>query len=77
MIIIIGAMDNSVSSLPKSHSKDVNNAFKEMMEEFGINSEDESDDLIPSCCLCLFLDYLFLNMCNFYKTVRLNHCVPK
>ena len=59
----------------RSASEDIDEtagAFKDMMDELGVASADDADsaDLMPSCCFFLFLDCLFLNICNFYKSVK-------
>ena len=59
----------------RAESEDVEEfagAFKDMMDELGIAGagDDDSEGLMPSCCFFLFLDCLFLNICNFYKSIK-------
>ena len=46
---------------------EVAGAFTDMLDELGVAGafDDTSEDLMPSCCFFLFLDYFFLNICNF------------
>ena len=65
--------ENSQVVISRAESEDLEEiavAFKDMMDELGIASDDDSEDLMPSCCFFLFLDCLFLNICNFYKSIK-------
>ena len=61
--------------ISRAASEDIDEAagvFKDMMDELVVASAGDADsaDLLPSCCFFLFLDCLFLNICNFCKSVK-------
>ena len=85
MSYFAGAMDQPVEEntplvMSRAESDDVDEvtvAFKDMMDELGVagGSDNDSDDLMPSCCFFFFLDCLFLNICNLYKCIKPRHRV--
>ena len=75
-----GAMDLSldvnrqgvISRAPSEDVGEAAGAFNDLVDELGVASASDADsaDLLPSCCLFLFLDCLFLNICNSYKYIK-------
>ena len=66
---------NTPVAISRASSEDIDEvagAFKDILDELGVvgAGDDTSEDLMPSCCFFLFLDCLFLNICNFYKSIK-------
>ena len=66
---------NTSVNISRGSSEDIEEvagAFKDILDELGVAGagDDTSEDLMPSCCFFLFLDCLFLNICNFYKSMK-------
>ena len=66
---------NTPVDISRASSEDIDEvagAFKDMLDELGVAGavDNTSEDLMPSCCFFLFLDCLFLNICNVYKSIK-------
>jgi len=72
---MLGAQCSSHGSLmalswllkPGSRVEEINDAYKDILEEMGWQAatEYEMDEVMPSCCVLMFIDYVLVNISSY------------